>query len=143
MTNWRKLLGLSALKINKTPDSEFDPHELQMGIEVEYEHGVNHDEAKSIAKDHLSEKRNYYSLLKRYVEAKMVRGNSGYLHCPGCGHQAPEEDFKNPVNMGDPLEFNEEQEEEESYVICPQCGRPFEREDGDPFGSDFSNGDIA
>lgn len=48
-----------------TPDSEYDSKELAMGIEVEHEHTKNNIIAKLIARDHLSEIPNYYTLLKK------------------------------------------------------------------------------
>lgn len=47
-------------KGDKSPDSEFDPKQLQKGIEIEMEHVKNKDLAKEIAKDHLTEIPNYY-----------------------------------------------------------------------------------
>lgn len=43
------------LKPCDTPDSEFDPRELQMGIETEMEHTEDPETAKCIAKHHLVE----------------------------------------------------------------------------------------
>lgn len=42
------------------PDLDFDPKQLEKGIEIEMEHTDNKDLAKEIAKDHLSEVGNYY-----------------------------------------------------------------------------------
>jgi Protein of unknown function (DUF5661) len=42
---------------------DVDPHELQMGIEVEYEHTNDPEIACEIALDHLSELPNYYRYL--------------------------------------------------------------------------------
>jgi len=47
------------------PDSDFDPTELKMGIEVEKEHVPNLEIAKEIAKDHLAEIPDYYTRLKK------------------------------------------------------------------------------
>jgi hypothetical protein len=52
-------------KHNDVPDSKFDPKELAAGIEVEKEHTNNPKIAKSIAKDHLSEIKDYYTRLKK------------------------------------------------------------------------------
>ena len=49
------------LKLNTTPDEQFDPTELVMGIKDEMEHTDNEEEAKSIAKDHLAQDPYYYS----------------------------------------------------------------------------------
>jgi uncharacterized C2H2 Zn-finger protein len=146
MRNWRKLF--SALKMNTTPDEKFDPKELQMGIQVEKEHGVTDEEAKSIAKDHLQERSNYYSLLKRYVEkessklsqdSEKINSKYGrhYLHCPSCGHQAPEEDFVRDRGVFNDQDFSEGygETEEEDYAVCPQCGITFDAEAGDSFYS--------
>ncbi len=46
-----------------SPDSDFDPMELAKGIQVELEHTDDIEEAKQIAKDHLSEIKDYYSRL--------------------------------------------------------------------------------
>jgi len=50
-------------KHNHIPDDEFDPKELEMGIKVEFEHTDDFSIAKAIAKDHLSECKNYYQRL--------------------------------------------------------------------------------
>ena len=47
------------------PDDKYDPKELEMGIEVEYEHSPNKQVAKEIAKDHLEELPDYYTRLKK------------------------------------------------------------------------------
>jgi hypothetical protein len=58
-------------KHDDVPDSEFDAEELAKGIKVEMEHTDDLEIAKSIAKDHLSEAKNYYTrLLKMEAEAK-------------------------------------------------------------------------
>ena len=51
-------------KHNHVPDSDFDPRELKMGIEVEKEHTDSEEIAKAIAKDHLAECSTYYSRLE-------------------------------------------------------------------------------
>lgn len=43
-------------------------NQLTMGIEVEKEHTSHEDVAKEIALDHLREKPNYYTLLKKVEE---------------------------------------------------------------------------
>jgi len=55
---------LTVGKHNDTKDSEFDPKELKMGIEVEKEHTDDPEVTKAIAKDHLVEISDYYSRLK-------------------------------------------------------------------------------
>ena len=50
-------------KHNDVPDSEFDAEQLALGIKTEMEHTDNVDIAKAIAKDHISELKNYYTLL--------------------------------------------------------------------------------
>lgn len=55
------LLGIG--KHSDVPDEEFDPEELQKGIEVEMEHVNNTLIAKMIAKDHLMEIPDYYNRL--------------------------------------------------------------------------------
>lgn len=57
-------------KHDKTTDSHYDPHELQMGVDVEKEHTNDERTAKNIAKDHLSELPDYYSRLKKMEHAK-------------------------------------------------------------------------
>lgn len=42
------------------PDSDFDANQLAKGISVEMEHTDDRGVAKEIAKDHLSEVKNYY-----------------------------------------------------------------------------------
>jgi hypothetical protein len=48
-----------------SPDSEFNPEQLKMGIAVEKEHTKSNLIAKLIAKDHLKEDPKYYSKLKK------------------------------------------------------------------------------
>lgn len=50
-------------KHNDVPDDDFDPEQLQQGIEIEKEHTNNALVAKMIAKDHLSEIPDYYTRL--------------------------------------------------------------------------------
>lgn len=45
------------------PDSDYDPEQLKMGIEVEKEHTDDPAVAKKIAKDHLEEIFQYYTHL--------------------------------------------------------------------------------
>lgn len=52
-------------KGDNKPDSDFDPKELENGIQHEMEHTKNRKIAKEIAKDHLSEDPNYYKKLKK------------------------------------------------------------------------------
>ena len=47
------------------PDSDFDQHELAMGIGVEHEHTQSMLIAKLIAKDHLGELPDYYTRLEK------------------------------------------------------------------------------
>lgn len=66
-----KDVDLMVGKHNDIPDDQFDANELAMGIKVEMEHTDDPDIAKSIAKDHLMELKNYYTLLlKMEKEAK-------------------------------------------------------------------------
>ena len=55
-------------KHNDIPDSKFNADELKKGIEIETEHTDDLQVAKAIAKDHLAEKKNYYSLLIKHIE---------------------------------------------------------------------------
>lgn len=50
-------------KHNNVPDNKFDEKQLKIGIGIEKEHTDNEEIAKSIAKDHLSEFKNYYTAL--------------------------------------------------------------------------------
>lgn len=52
-------------KHNDVPDSNYDQHELEMGIEVEKEHTDNPEFAKAISRDHLAEFPDYYTRLKK------------------------------------------------------------------------------
>lgn len=52
-------------RADSRPDSDFDPEELRMGIEVEKEHTKDPALAKEIAKDHLAEIPDYYTKLKK------------------------------------------------------------------------------
>jgi hypothetical protein len=47
-------------KGSKRPDSDFNQTELSIGIWIEHEHTANFDAAKMIAKDHLTERADYY-----------------------------------------------------------------------------------
>jgi len=61
------------IKLNETPDSEFDAKELALGIKTEMEHTDSREEATSIAKDHLQEpgmSHYYTNLLKMEKELK-------------------------------------------------------------------------
>ena len=58
-------------KHNEKPDSAFPKKELAMGRKVEREHTDDYQTAENIAKDHLSEMRDYYSKLN-----KMEKGAS-------------------------------------------------------------------
>jgi hypothetical protein len=53
------------LKYGNVPDWKFNPKQLRMGIKTELEHTYNRKIAKKIAKAHLHEKKNYYTLLRR------------------------------------------------------------------------------
>ncbi len=46
-------------------DKDYNPNELQMGVEIEKEHTDNPNIAKEIAKDHLAECPDYYTRLKK------------------------------------------------------------------------------
>jgi len=52
------------IKINKKSDKYFSPTELRAGIKHEMEHTDDKEIAKSIAKDHLQEIPDYYTLLE-------------------------------------------------------------------------------
>lgn len=58
-------------KHSDVPDDQFNQEELQKGIEIEKEHTDDPELAKQIAKDHLSEVRDYYTrLIAMEAEAK-------------------------------------------------------------------------
>lgn len=59
---------------NKITEADVDAHELEMGIEVEYEHTGDREIAKRIALDHLAEIPNYYTLLKKMEETAKKKG---------------------------------------------------------------------
>jgi hypothetical protein len=52
-------------KHSNVPDTQFNSKELAMGIRTELEHTNDRSIAKQIAKDHLSEKKDYYTRLLR------------------------------------------------------------------------------
>ncbi len=56
--------GLAA---DKCPH-DFDRGDLAEGTEVEREHTIDPDIAEEIAMDHLTERRDYYEKLKKYVD---------------------------------------------------------------------------
>lgn len=59
------------------PDKAFDHEQLEAGMRVEREHTKNPSIAKEIAKDHLTEDKNYYRKL-RTMEHKKYVDTSGY-----------------------------------------------------------------
>ena len=67
---------MSIGKHNNTPDSDFDPEQLRLGIKVEQEHTDDLEVAKNIAKDHLVEIKNYYTLLLRMEKQFKVQKES-------------------------------------------------------------------
>ena len=64
--NWKlfeeKLKGGAG---DNKPDSDFDEEQLKIGIKHELEHTKDHEIAKEIAKDHLTEDPNYYKKIKK------------------------------------------------------------------------------
>lgn len=56
-------------KADNKSDKEFDPEQLKLGIKVESEHTSDPEEAKEVAKDHLTEIPDYYKRLT-VMEAK-------------------------------------------------------------------------
>lgn len=50
-------------KGDNRPDSDFDPKQLKAGVKIELEHTNDKDKAKEIAKDHLTESKDYYEKL--------------------------------------------------------------------------------
>ena len=66
-------------KHKDVPVTKFDPKEVEMGLEVEKEHTDSPAIAQQIAKDHLSEIKDYYSRLKKMEgEAKRSMGKKDY-----------------------------------------------------------------
>lgn len=61
LANEQQALGVG--RNNHRPDSDFDSLQLQVGILVEHEHSDNPEVARAIAKDHLSEHPDYYTVL--------------------------------------------------------------------------------
>lgn len=53
------------LKYSQVPDSKFNKKQLKMGIKTEMEHTYYRKIAKGVAKAHLMEKKNYYTLLRK------------------------------------------------------------------------------
>ena len=62
--NQEKLKGGLA---DNLPDSDFDPEQLEIGIQHELEHTKDRKIAKEIAKDHLTEDPNYYKILQKLI----------------------------------------------------------------------------
>lgn len=50
-------------ELDQRPDDDYDPEQLAMGIEIEFEHTQDPEIAKTIAKDHLDEMPDYYTRL--------------------------------------------------------------------------------
>jgi hypothetical protein len=46
-------------------DSDYDPEQLKIGIEVESEHTDDPEVAAFIARDHLDERKDYYKIVKK------------------------------------------------------------------------------
>jgi hypothetical protein len=69
-TNKNEKIG----KHNDIPDNKFDQIQLQKGILIEREHTDDLEIAKSIAKDHLSECKIYYTLLEK-LEKQCIKEN--------------------------------------------------------------------
>jgi hypothetical protein len=63
-------------KHNHIPDSKFDREQLYKGIQVEFEHTDNPEIAKAIAKDHLSEHKDYYIYLEKMEELLEKRSDN-------------------------------------------------------------------
>ena len=61
-TQWRDLIP-GGLADNKTP-ADFDKEQLKAGMKVELEHTSNARLALEIAMDHISERSDYYTILK-------------------------------------------------------------------------------
>lgn len=55
-------------KLKNPPKGDFDPVQLEKGIKIEMEHTNDRKTAEIIAKQHLSERPDYYQRLKKYVE---------------------------------------------------------------------------
>ena len=73
MMKWAKtidelLKNWEGIGKNLSPE-DVDPQQLEMGIEVEYEHTKNKDLAEKITLDHLYEDPEYYTKLKK-MESK-------------------------------------------------------------------------
>lgn len=60
------------------PDSDFDPIQLKKGIKVEMEHTNDKKLAKEIAKDHLTEHKDYYIELEK-MENKLEKKKKSNL----------------------------------------------------------------
>lgn len=52
------------------PAKDFDPKQIEMGIEIEFEHTNDRKKAREIAKDHLAEDPKYYTKLKKMEDGK-------------------------------------------------------------------------
>lgn len=61
------------------PDENYNPEQLNRGIEVEMEHTSDPTAAKEIAKDHLDEVSDYYTKLDKYVEAQTTDPDYYYV----------------------------------------------------------------
>lgn len=66
MEEWLKLAEkLKGGLADGKPDSDFKPSSLQAGMKVEKEHTSDMAVAKEVAKDHLTEDKQYYKKLKK------------------------------------------------------------------------------
>ena len=65
LKGWDSDSELTIGKHDDVPDDQFDKDELAKGIEHEMEHTSDVEVAKSIAKDHLSENKSYYTMLEK------------------------------------------------------------------------------
>lgn len=71
--NWKNYINKTLLvedelpggAADDMPDQNFDPIQLEIGIEHELEHTGDRNIAKNIAKDHLTEDPNYYRKIQK------------------------------------------------------------------------------
>jgi len=82
---FRELIQELEILKEKSLKENFDPKELEMGIEDEMEHTSNKETAKRIAQDHLRKDPHYYSKMKKCgLSEDIFEPNDDVLPIEGC-----------------------------------------------------------
>jgi hypothetical protein len=117
-------------------ESDFDPKEFAMGVEVEMEHTNDTEKAKDIVKDHLTEDPKYYTKLKTIEKTdltsrwekikKALKADEAFMDM--AAEAKPDEEEQSPEEEAAPEEQpQEEQPQEEAPEEQPQEAAPEEQ----------------